>query len=97
MSASLPALEQRRASNPLLNDIFGSTPLPRNGHLGVLKAIREELGFWQSTFHFSITDEQPTGIRSSGSVFLDLEYAAVAMQCCSFSAEVETPRTMSRF
>jgi hypothetical protein len=65
-----------------------TVPLPKDGHLGVLKAIREYFGFLRTEYHFEITDEQPMGIRfSSGAVYLKLEYSKNPPLSCSFGPE----------
>lgn len=63
-------------------------PLPLDGHMGTLKAIREHFRFLRTEYGFEITDEQPTGIRfSSGAVFLRLEYSKNPSLSCSFGPE----------
>lgn len=65
-----------------------TVPLPPNGHMGALKAIREHFGFLRTEYSFEITDERPTGIRfSSGAVFLKLEYSKTPSLSCSFGPE----------
>jgi len=65
-------------------------PLPSDGHLGTLKAIREHFGFLRTEYGFEITDEQPMGVRfSSGAVFLNLEYSMNLSLSCSFGPDSE--------
>jgi hypothetical protein len=67
---------------------LASIPLPPDGHMGALKAIREHFGFLGTDYGFEITDEQPTGIRfSSGAVSLKLEYSKNPSLSCSFGPE----------
>lgn len=81
------ALERYR---PLLNIAhemvkqISEIPLPANGHLGVLKTIREQFSWLFERFGFSITDEQPTGVSlTHGRVSLEL--AVSAQSSLSFS------------
>jgi hypothetical protein len=65
-----------------------TVPLPSDGHMGALKAIREHFGFLRTEYGFEITDEQPTGVRfSSGAVFLKLEYSKNPSLSCSFGPD----------
>jgi hypothetical protein len=65
-----------------------TVPLPPNGHMGSLKAIREHFGFLGTEYGFEVTDEQPTGIRfSSGAVFLKLEYSKNPSLSCLFGPD----------
>lgn len=51
-------------------------PLDPDGHLGVLKTIREHFGWLLEQIGFTIADEQPTGVcLTCGRVFLELAWA----------------------
>lgn len=64
-----------------------SVTLPKEGHLGTLRAIRHEFAFL-SEFGFRIMREEPTGIFfSSGSVYVNLEYAMTPYLSCEFGPE----------
>jgi hypothetical protein len=70
-----------------------STPWPKDGHLGVLKILRQQFGFLIEDYGFSIVSEKPTGLRySSGHVFLELEYASTSCLSCAFGSE-KRPQT----
>ena len=61
---------------------------PKDGHLGVLRVIRELFQFLQTEYSFAIIDTQPTGIRfSSGTVYLRLECIESLTLSCSFGPE----------
>jgi hypothetical protein len=74
--------EDREKYASLLNDAeemiheIAHIPIPEDGHLGVLRVIREHFAFLFSDHGFTIIDEQPTGMRlSSGTVVLELGWA----------------------
>jgi hypothetical protein len=49
---------------------------PRDGHLGVLRAIRQQFGFLEMDYGFRVTDESAVGLRfSSGAVYVQLQWA----------------------
>lgn len=51
-------------------------PIPKDGHLGILKALRIYFSFLFDQYGFDITDEQPTGMRlSRGAVIVELRWA----------------------
>jgi hypothetical protein len=59
--------------------------LPPDGHLGVLRVIREQFQFLQTEFQFAVSDEIPTGLRfSSSAVYVDLRYAKNPYLSCKF-------------
>jgi len=63
-------------------------PLPKDGHLGVLKVIRQTFGFLETDYGFTVTTEEPLGMRfSSGEVYLELGYATAPSLSCLFSQE----------
>jgi hypothetical protein len=65
---------------------------PKEGHLGTLRVIREEFAFL-SEFGFRAMREEPTGIFfSSGSVYLNLEYATTPYLSCEFGPEGKPKR-----
>jgi hypothetical protein len=65
-----------------------STPSPKDGHLGVLRILRDQFRFIEQDYGFYVTSEKPTGLRySSGQVFLELEYASTADLSCAFGSE----------
>jgi hypothetical protein len=67
----------------LLHQI-AQTPLPANGHLGVLKAIRIHFEFLFSQYGFIVSDEQPTGvILTHGRVVAEVSCATLS--CLSFA------------
>ena len=68
-----------------------ATPSPRDGHLGVLRILREQFGFIEQDCGFYVTKERPTGLRySSGQVFLELEYASASSLSCEFGSESQS-------
>lgn len=63
-------------------------PLAKDGHLGVLRAIRQRFGFLETDYGFTVTSEEPTGIRfSSGAVYIEFGYGAAPYLTCSFGQE----------
>lgn len=65
-----------------------ATPLPKDGHLGVLKVVRQSFGFLDSDYGFTVTSKEPTGVRfSSGAVYIELGYGAAPYLTCSFGQE----------
>jgi hypothetical protein len=77
-------------STELLNVIKAVVP-PKDGHLGVLKIIRNHFRFLQTEYNFAITGEEPTGLRfSSGAIYIRLEYAKKSYLSCQFGPEPET-------
>ena len=68
----------------------GTVQPPKDGHLGVLRIIRENFRFLQTDYGFAIADEQPMGIRfTSGAVYVELEYAKQSTMCCVFGQDVK--------
>ena len=64
---------------------------PKDGHLAVLRIIRERFQFLETDYNFSIVDTQPTGVRfSSGAVYLKLGYGITLG--CSFGPAAEPQR-----
>ena len=60
-------------------------PLPPDGYLGVLKAIRDDFGFLQDEYGFRVVDEQPNGMKfASDSVYIHLQHAKKSSLSCSF-------------
>jgi hypothetical protein len=71
----------------ILRDVQTVEP-PKEGHLGILKTIREQFGFLQIDYRFAVGDEQPTGVRfSSDAVYINLGWATTHSQSCSFGPE----------
>jgi hypothetical protein len=69
-------------------NVAEAIPLPKDGHLGVLKVIRQSFRFLETDYGFTVTAEEPTGMRlSSGAVYLELEYATAPSLSCSFGQE----------
>lgn len=61
---------------------------PRDGHLGILRIIREKFGFLQTDYGFALLKEEPIGVRfSSGEVYLELKWAKKHNSSCSFGPE----------
>jgi hypothetical protein len=70
-----------------------SIQLPKDGHLGILRIIREQFGFLQADYRFAIVKEQPIGIRfSSEAVYLELNWAKHHNSSCSFGPESNPTR-----
>ena len=70
-----------------------ATPSPKDGHLGVLRILREQFRFLEQDYGFYVTKEKPTGLRySSGQVFLELEYASTSYLSCAFGSESRLQR-----
>jgi hypothetical protein len=64
-----------------------SVTLSKEGHMGTLRAIRREFAF-ASEFGFRIMREEPTGIFfSSGTVYVNLEWATTPDLSCEFGPE----------
>ena len=69
-------------------NVAETIPLPKDGHLGVLKVIRQSFGFLETDYGFTVTAEEPLGLRfSSGAVYLELWYATAPSLSCSFGQE----------
>jgi hypothetical protein len=63
-------------------------PVPKDGHLGVLKVIRQSFGFLETDYGFTVTSKEPTGVRfSSGAVYIELGYGTAPYLTCSFGQE----------
>jgi hypothetical protein len=61
---------------------------PRDGHLGILRIIREQFDFLQTDYGFALLKEEPIGVRlSSGEVYLELQWAKKHNSSCSFGPE----------
>jgi len=73
------------------NEILGAVAatLPsKDGHMGILRIIRTNFAFLETECGFVVVDQQPLGMKySSGSVWIDLEYAERTNQCCTFGPE----------
>ena len=79
----MPMLE---VSWELLNHVETVQP-PKDGHLGVLRVLRQYFGFLRTEYGFAVADEQPTGVRfSSGAVYLRLEYSNYSRLSCAFGS-----------
>lgn len=64
--------------------------LPKDGHLGVLRIIRENFTFLETDYGFSVTSKTPTEARlSSGAVYLELGWGTTPDLSCSFGLESE--------
>lgn len=65
-----------------------AVPVPKDGHLGFLRIVRECFQFLLVEFDFSITDEQPIRMRfSSGKAYLELECSSNPWMSCQFGPE----------
>lgn len=54
-------------------------PLPRDGHLGVLRVIHEQFRWLFDQYEFTVRDEEPTGVcLASGRVSVELKWATVS-------------------
>jgi hypothetical protein len=90
-----PIEAQRAYSNILrlgeeIVQALQTTTSPKDGHLGVLRILRERFLFLEEEFGFVITNEKPVGLRwSSGQVFLELEFAHTIHMTCAFGSENE--------
>jgi hypothetical protein len=61
---------------------------PEDGHLGVLRIIRDQFSFLSQEFHFRVVAEEPAGVRfSSGQTWIELSAAAMSSLSCSFGPE----------
>lgn len=61
-------------------------PLPPDGHLGVLNAIRHHVDFLFGEDAFAVIDEQPTQMRlAAGAVAIELGWATQATSSFSLS------------
>jgi hypothetical protein len=90
-----PAEEQRlyapvlETAQEILRRVERVQP-PKDGHLSVLRIIREHFHFLQTDYGFSIVDKQPTGVRlSSGAIYLKLQHAKDPTLSCSFGPETD--------
>ncbi len=82
-----------QAAGKLLRFVEEVQP-PKDGHLGVLKVIREQFGFLLTDYGFSIAMEEPIGIRfSSGDVYVDLKWAKKYDSSCSFGSESDPKKS----
>lgn len=63
-------------------------PIPADGHLGVLKVIRDRFGFLFDQYEFTVTDEQPTIMRlTNGAVIVELGCATQSSLSFSMSRD----------
>jgi hypothetical protein len=92
--------EERRKYAPILDNsekllqFVKTVQPPKDGHLGVLRVIRDRFQFLQADHNFAITDTEPTGIRfSSGAVYLKLECIENPVLSCSFGPESNPVQT----
>jgi hypothetical protein len=70
--------------------ILESVEPSEGGHLGIVKTIRHEFLFLETSYGFSATNELPTGVRYlSGSVYIRLRYAVKTWMSCRFGPEPE--------
>jgi len=70
-----------------------SIQLPKDGHLGVLRVIRETFGFLEAEYGLAVISQSPTEIRlSSGAVYLKLGWATTPDLSCSFGLESQPQR-----
>jgi hypothetical protein len=61
---------------------------PKDGHLGILRIIREQFGFVQTDYGFALLKKEPIGGRlSSRAVYLELQWAKKHNSSCSFGPE----------
>ena len=68
-----------------------ATQSPKDGHLGVLRILREQFRFLEQDYGFYVTKEKLTGLHySSGQVFLELEYASASSLSCDFGSESQS-------
>ena len=76
-----------QAAGDILNFVNDVEP-PKDGHLGFLRIVREQFGFLQQDYGFSIVDEQPTSIQfTSDKLFVALQYSRDPWMSCSFGSE----------
>ncbi len=72
-------------------DLLGqieAIPVLENGHLDVLRILREAFAFLVTDYGFQVVDEQPMGVRfSSGAVFVQLGCHRSSFLSCSFGCE----------
>ncbi len=62
-----------------------------DGHLGILRIIRENFGFFETDYGLTVLDRQPTGMKfSSSAVLIELTYAEISNQCCTFGPASKT-------
>lgn len=74
----------------ILQDVQTVEP-PKDGHLSILRIIRDQFGFVQTDYGFAIVNEEPAGIRfSSGKIYLELKWAKKHDSSCSFGRESQT-------
>lgn len=67
---------------------------PADGHLGVLRVIREQFGFLKTEYGFRATGQSPTGLRfSSGAVYLELAWAKQWSNSCGFGSESDPKKS----
>jgi hypothetical protein len=67
---------------------------PKDGHLGVLRIIREQFGFLQTDYGFVIAEEEPTSVRlSSSAVYVKLEYASRPYLSCQFGPQSDPTKS----
>jgi hypothetical protein len=63
-------------------------PIPADGHLGVLKVIRDRFGFLIDQYEFAVTDEEPTTMRlTRGAVVVELGCATQSSLSFSMSRD----------
>jgi hypothetical protein len=69
--------------------------LSEDGHLGILRVIRQQFGFLEMDYGFRVTHQKPTGLRfSSDTVYVDLAWAKkYASSSCSFGAETNAKQS----
>jgi hypothetical protein len=91
--STLPLNEQRQyyallaLSKQVLSTI-AQIQMPPNGHMGVLKIIKDRFFFLQNEYGFTISKCTPLGIKySSGEVYVDIEFAENSSLCCTFGPE----------
>lgn len=90
MTATRAVDEQRwyesifTAASAVLNAVAEVTP-GKDGHLGILRIIRENFGFLETDYDFAVVDRQPIGMKySSSTAWIKLEYADRTSLCCTF-------------
>ena len=88
------SLEERARYSDLLRvagrilEVVGKLELPNDGHLGFLRIVHERFRFLLTEYGFKIVGEEPTQCRlSSGSTYVDLNWATNSSMSCSFGPE----------
>src|SRR6201987_5305431 len=72
------------AAQQILRSVETIQPV-KDGHLGILRIVREQFGFLRTDYHFAIVKEDPVTVRfSSGEVYLKFSWGKTYASSCSF-------------